>query len=285
MLSTLLALKIATTLGTLVVMAPSRDGLVVAADSRSLRANNRTCDTAYKIVAVKSAEPAVFAVTGLSKIHGHRPGADPCREPGMTALDLEETARQQLERHGLPATVAAMTRLGEASIAAAQRAQTLDPRIAHLYATYRGKRVHEIALGSYDTTRQEAVLARVAVRVSALGTLEVTDETYVRRIGQQAERLLEHFGQSDYVNGPLLRHGQQHIRTVLRFLGLNERLDQVQRKTVADTSADAAVHAAVNLIEGAAALTATIPAEAPIGGPVDVVLLSKTKQVSRVRWK
>jgi len=61
----------------------------------------------------------------------------------MTALDLEETARQQLERHGLPATVAAMTRLGEASIAAAQRAQTLDPRIAHLYATYRGKRVHE----------------------------------------------------------------------------------------------------------------------------------------------
>lgn len=48
------------------MLAPGREGLIVAADSRSLRANGVICDTAYKIVEVNVRNP-----TGMGGLLGN----------------------------------------------------------------------------------------------------------------------------------------------------------------------------------------------------------------------
>jgi len=49
--------------GTLVVIVPSADGLVVAADSRTT-VNGATCDNQYKITELRRPKRTVVAVTG-----------------------------------------------------------------------------------------------------------------------------------------------------------------------------------------------------------------------------
>src|ERR1051325_6605561 len=53
--------------GTLIAVAPTRDGIVMAADSRSTL-GNRYCDGTYKLVEASHPQPTVIAVAGVGII-------------------------------------------------------------------------------------------------------------------------------------------------------------------------------------------------------------------------
>ena len=69
--------RLVSTHGTLIVYVPSKDGLVVAADSRYMTSEMSYCDYAEKIIPLVKHPRAVVANTGFSEIQG-LPTEDPC---------------------------------------------------------------------------------------------------------------------------------------------------------------------------------------------------------------
>jgi hypothetical protein len=89
--------------GTLVVTAPSRDGLIVAADSRA-RMNGAVCDSYHKITEPARPDRTVFAVLGRSMYLEAPPSGlpDPCTylRQAPRIYDIDALVKTYLETSG-----------------------------------------------------------------------------------------------------------------------------------------------------------------------------------------
>ena len=59
-----------TCLGTIIVLIPTRDGIIIASDSRATASDQQICDLRKKIIALPEAlrQPTAFAASGLTEI-------------------------------------------------------------------------------------------------------------------------------------------------------------------------------------------------------------------------
>jgi hypothetical protein len=265
--------------GTLVVMIPTRDGLVVAADSRST-VNSLTCDEVYKIVVVPRRERTVLAVTGTGvflPIRKEQP-TDLCRfiREEKPLLDIETLAQEFLSKGRGDLAPGEVYSLGSACVSATREFQAKYRRLQPL-ARAAGKAIYTVVIGMYNPSQRAATITYFKVIIGPEDLLPRLDAPQQVRVFESDVLATYSFGETDYV--------AKHVGAVAdRYLGDYISLLN-KRKIVGDVSVAEARRAAFSLIYASSRATEIIPSESGIGGPIDIVLLGTPPRPLKLDWK
>ena len=266
--------------GTLVVMVASKEGLVVAADSRSSLGDTH-CDDAYKIIELDKPARTVATVTG-NGIFASGPGPDVrdiCQylKHSPRLLDIGQVVKEYVERANVEVANIRIDDLANSCIEAVERFKAAYPLTIQPFA---GREIFEVVLAGYDSEKKTATIRSFVIRV--LPTTFGFEVIKISRFdyGQQSTRDYVALGETDYLNTIVFGGvGRSFIsQGTVAFL-------RDEKKAVSETTLAEAVAVATNIIDAAARTTAIIPAPSGIGGPVDVVLLGHGDRPQRLQWK
>jgi hypothetical protein len=136
-----------------------------------------------------------------------------------------------------------------------------------------------VVIASFDARSKNSLLLNFVVRINP-STRKVEAGRFTRiTITPQTRRGVWSYGETDYLN-----------RNVLAGVGrsylTNDTFDFILvDKPVSEARLGQAVAMATNIIEAASRTTQIIPSPSGIGGPVDIVLLSKKRRPERIQWK
>jgi hypothetical protein len=264
--------------GSLVLVAPTKDGLIVAADSRVQIGAGDFCDSHHKIVEPSRPDRTVLAVVGGGMQIAAPPAdvPDPCAyiRQAPRYVDIWALARNYLESSG--AKIATMetdqlAALCVETIATFQKTRAEDIR------GFWGKRLFAVILASYEPAERKSIVKVFGVRLRANGEPFASDKETLA-VGPASRPTMSAFGEPQFlqkqvVNGP----GKQF---------LSGGFKEWQEKTrTADIGRSLALKAAVDLIEAASKTVDLLRYETTIGGPVDAVLLGDPARPQRLRWK
>ena len=136
--------------GTLISVAPTRDGIVIAGDSRSTL-GGQFCDDSYKLVEVRSPNPTVVSVPGIGIVFVRPPAgtSDLCAwvKTARRVLDIEAFAKGWLEANVEALTSDGILRLGLESLVHVRALVRFSPGAP---LAYRGNNFYTIVVASYD---------------------------------------------------------------------------------------------------------------------------------------
>lgn len=261
--------------GTLVSVTPTRDGIVMAADSRSTLGGHY-CDCTYKLVEVNHPNATAVAVAGIGIVFPRPPAgvADICQwvKTAPRVMDIEAFAKGYIESNPDDISESGLLRLGAASLEQVRQLQRFSPDASEVYA---GNNFYTIAFASYEPQGSLAKVGAVGVRFNpATGQPELTDYAFwVFSPGDPGDVI--NFGLFEHV----LQWGRPYMDSYRRFMP--------NKRTVAQIPSEDAVNALSNLMAAAAKATmiAPTPGGVGIGGPTDVLLLSRNARPVRLQWK
>jgi hypothetical protein len=273
--------------GTLIVLVASKDGLVVASDSRQTLDNRVYCDEANKLLVPSRPDRFIVAVTGT---RGFYPLSmmtamnDICGYVKRTAreFDLAEVVKDFIEKNH--------SEIDLSNFDAKQLAQHCQDALFAFFLAhpYRSPTVSgvgfssSVVLASYDPATSRAHVRTIEISFSQdLTKLIINDVTNV------------HFDLDDLAEPMICGEGDYLRQKVLPVIGLESIAESTRRQvgtfpvvnfpTVRDNSLKDAIAMATDLIESASRMTAKIPASSGIGGPIDVRIIGK--QLQPTRWE
>ncbi len=265
--------------GTLVSVAPTRDGVVIAADSRST-IGNRYCDQTFKLVETSLPKPTVVAVPGIGIVYSRPPAGttDLCSwiKTAKRVMDIELFAKQWLEAHPQDLSSELIVRLGAESLSQVRELVKVSPDAPRAYA---GNNLYTIAVASYDRASRTARIAGVGARFSpSSGAPEITDHMLWQFQPTDRGEVIN-LGLFDYVTDHVLREGRAFAADYIAFRPGN--------RLVREISSDEAVSALSNLMDAATRTTRMVPTPGGvgIGGPTDILLLGTDRSPRRILWK
>jgi len=263
--------------GTLVIMVPCQEGLVVASDSRQTLNEGTFCDGAVKLLESPIRERFILAVTGRRGFY-----------PLHLALFRPETACEYVRRTprefdlGMVAMryadADAATDLANLDMVALAKnclhelKGYFDTNPSRAPASNGDRFSSSVILASFDHVTRTAIIRSFEVAVTpdltALNAKQVLNERFTPDDLAQPVVCGEH----DYLTQQVLPVIKDHpiSSTTLHQIG-NFPICNFPR--VEDQSLQQAVDVATDLIEAASTMTATVPAQSGIGGPLDVRLI------------
>ncbi|MCX5884508.1 MAG: hypothetical protein NT096_01110 [Proteobacteria bacterium] len=257
--------------GTLVVIVPTKDGLIAAADSRSTF-SGKYFDIAKKLN-ILSGLNTIFSITGRSDFF-------PSPPPGV---DLEEwltktpklysgnlVVEQYLREHKLKSlNDAHLKKLAEHYVASLNDFFSNRPDAPY---PYQGKELCLVIIGQYNPKSRQSLLATFLVSVTTQGTAEyygLLIQTYKRN----DEVKYRGFGETNYCNKQVLEGPGK------KFLD-KEFFDILQRaKRISQLGYSEGAFLASSIITAASKMAEIVPPPSGIGGNVQVILIDgKSKQ-------
>jgi hypothetical protein len=263
---------------TLVVIVPSSDGMVVAADSRTALLGV-TCDSEFKITELRRPQRTVVAVTGEGVFVAPPDGQlkDVCDylKSAPHLLDVPILVKRYLEKNP-SLSKEAIDGLGAECVHAVERFRQTFPA---LFEQYVGREIFSVVIASYDNHSKNSLFMNFVVSIeSTTHKVEATRFTRVT-ISPQSRKGVWSYGETGYLNKYVFGGvGRQYLtEETLNFILID--------KPVADVRLDQAVAAATNVIEATSRTTESIPSPSGIGGPVDILLLSKMRRPKHIQWK
>lgn len=265
--------------GTLVSVAPTKDGIIIAADSRST-IGGQFCDQTYKLLEVRGPHPTAVSVPGVGIIFERPPAGtkDLCAwiKTGRRVMDIEQFAKSWLETHTGVLTADQIRRLGVDSLEPVRSLVRFSPDAPKAYA---GNNFYTIVVARYDRSADVRYVGAVGTRFNPITAApEVTDQAFWEfRPDSRADVI--NFGLFDYVPDHVLREGRQLAQEYLAF-------DPGKRR-VRDISSEEALSALENLLDATSRTARIVPTPGGIGvgGPTDILLLGADEAPKRVRWK
>ena len=269
--------------GTLIVVAPTSEGLVVAADSLAIDyVSKRRCESERKIFEIEAVDRTVVALTGASGIKGGRtpyrcgrnvPYLDTFHIPSEFQKYVE-TERKDAETVSIPSFLPqlrlAFSRLSE------QQRKVLSSRFPN-------KPFAILIVATYDAKRSISIVRTAKLGFKA-GSLFIGEEG-VKRFSPRSAFDVGKYGEADYAerglsNGTLrkLFTDQESARVLATHVPV---------KTVGKAQV---IRAATDLIGAVSTQMKTIPSKSEngpvtVGGPVDVIFLGRDARPERVQWK
>lgn len=266
--------------GTLVLMVPTAEGLLIAADSRvTNEKNDRYCDEDFKIIELSRPDRTVATVTGFSALREPSEDQDFCRHlrESLCWLDCREMIRRCIESAGLDAEHASVAELREPFQAAFDAMPTKAKEIARSLA---GGIKALIAVATYDPSRPLSVLRWGRMQLAPNLRVSFYDETVVK-IGPGHERMFYRLGEQEFVERFVLMP-----RAPGRALLSPDTIAFFsQRRTVRDTSRTQAKRVVLNVMSAASKMVDCYGASSGIGGPTDMVFLGAEPRPRRLAWK
>ena len=265
--------------GTLVVMVPSKDGLVMAADSRS-SIGDTYCDYAFKII--EPVRPARTAVTVTGNgVMVKRPGpdvSDLCeyvrRAPRL--LDIERVVSEYLASENTDIATLQIENVAQRCVAAVKDFQASWPLALR---SFEDREVFSVVLASYEVQSRMAVIRSFVLRLIGTTLNPEFGKVTADKFFLNSKRAIRIFGETgyleQYVSGGI---GRQFLsEETIRF--------EAQERIVREIDLREAIAVAVNVIEATSKTTNLIPAPSGIGGPIDVGLLGEAPQLEKLQWK
>jgi hypothetical protein len=263
--------------GTLVVAAPSRDDLIVAADSR-VGLNGAVCDSYHKITEPARPDRTVFVALGRAVYLEPAPSgpSEPCTylRQAPRIYDIDALVKGYLETSGANVATTGTQELEARCIEAIAAVQKTHGE--HIRAFW-DTRMFTVLLATYAPAERTSTVKRFSLLLSPTGEPFVS-ERESKVIGPTNRRDILYFGESVFyqkqvVNGP----GRQFLTG--RFQ------EWATKARIADVNHSVALNAAVDMIEAASKTAALLRANVALGGPVDAVLLGDQPRPQRLRWK
>ncbi|MGY4428510.1 hypothetical protein ACVWWO_000987 [Bradyrhizobium sp. F1.13.1] len=268
--------------GTLVVVVPTAGGLVIAADSRITVGNVLVCDNSFKIAEIEAVDRAAIVATGFTTVWDTTPLnglpmegiCDRFRElsPKFDALAVAKTKIEQ--RSDL-----ATSRFDQLPGECLKDLATYIAQYPGVYNDFRGKKLFQIALGSYDVAENASYIRQFNVQIGADGAPHI-DGIEVKKFLPDEVQSFQVLGEFGFMNSNVL-HGPG-----LQFLTQRyQRFRELANDPIGKTDVYLASDFATDLIEATAKISQFIPAPTGVGGPVDVLLLGQEPRPKRLSWK
>jgi hypothetical protein len=265
--------------GTLLVIAASASGLVIAADSRTAILGTR-CDDQYKITEVRRPHRTAVAVTG-NVVFIKPPEAretDVCQylESAPRMLDIPSVVKTYLEHKVRDFSKLSLEDLASECVAVSQRFQSANPGV---FNSAPGGEIFSVVIVNYDRKSKTATIMNFVARID-VATHEIRADRFTHlTISSQSRRGVWSYGETDYLNRYVLGgFGREYLsKSTKDFILVDE--------PVSKAPLDQAIAATVDIIQAATRAAQIVPAPSGIGGPIDVLLLGKKPQPERIRWK
>jgi hypothetical protein len=268
--------------GTLVVLVPTREGMVAAADSRAGNEyHNAHCDEHFKLVEIngEAVPRTVATVTGLSGMREPSSDTDLCRHLRQAPvwLDISGILKSYIEEQKRPAETLALSgiaaRLEPAFAAIPEAGRTM---LASLNA---GKQISQLVVASYDSESSTSWVRTAIIYLSSDLRPSIVNES-VDRLPLDHEMMFYRIGEQPYADRQMMEG-----RLASKFRSAQTYPFLTTRRPIRDITPEQATSAAIDFIEAISAQTLIVPAPTDIGGPVDVLFLGRGRQPERVRWK
>lgn len=265
--------------GTLVVLVPSADGLVVAADSRT-SVLGTTCEMRDKITIPKRPKRTVVAVTGeVAFIKPPIAGqSDLCgyMKSAPRMLDFASVVRHFLESTNSELSNLRLEDLGSNCVGVVEHFRDLYPGALEPYV---GREVFSVVIAGYDLTTKTATVLNFVVRIDATTHHAKADRFARLTMTPQSRRGVWSYGETDYLNQIVFGGvGRKFLtESTLTFI--------LADAPVAETREDQALAVVTNVIEAASRTTQLVHSPSGIGGPIEVVLLGRKHRPIRLNWK
>jgi hypothetical protein len=264
--------------GTLVIMVPTQNGLVIAADSRvTNETRDRVCDEDFKLIEV-SRGPLRIAATITANTGMRKPSNNPdyC-EHLRTApvwLDLRSDLRNHLEN-----SKSSAPSLTDFQLAAEDAFSKLPAEAMPYLKPLVGSPFANLVIASFDPKSKVTRISRAILSLTANLQPRIGEET-IEEIGPDHTKMFYRIGEQAYAdtqmqNGTLANLFENSA--TLKFLSSAGAVREVRRPE--------AINAAVDFINAVSKATKTVPAPSAIGGPVDVLFIGDADRAERVRWK
>jgi hypothetical protein len=264
---------------TLVVLVPSADGLVVAADSRT-SILGASCDGQFKITQLRRPSRTVVMVTGDGVFikPPSAPEPDLCRyqQSAPRLLDMAAVVSSYLQQKAPDPAQFSLEDLGAECVRAAERFQASYPAA---FQAHTGGEIFSVVIASYDPTARVSKLRNFVVRIDReTHRIEAARFTEIA-VSPTDRRGVWTYGETAYVDQNVYAGlGRQFLTApTLNFILVD--------KPVAQAPLDQAVAVAVNLIQATSRATKVVPAPSGIGGPIEVVLLGRNPRPKQLQWK
>jgi hypothetical protein len=256
--------------GTLIMLIPSAEGLVVAADTRHTT-NGVSCDFDTKLFTPKNLKSTIFGFSGTATFLAVKQpfGPDPCADvrDGYPLLKIEPIVREFLEKEDTPVSKINLTKLGHLCMDAVVKLFTNMPIDRRIYVER--KNILTVVLGSYDGATQTSFIRSISIDMPTESQIAVnlaTDNAYILT-GTPDWRA---FGQGGY----LVEHVINGVGK--QFIDPNYE-DFTKITTIGNVSATLAAAVAENLIDATSKTTNLISIPSGVGGKIDIFLLDKNE--------
>ncbi len=263
---------------TLVALVPSKDGLLVAADSR-ITFLGAECDGAFKIIEPARPLRTVAIVTGDAIFVAPPPAgaANLCRylETAPRRLNIDALVRSYLDRSADDPAQLAFDGLSAACVRQVERFRRAYPETLRRFT---GRDIFSVVVASYDPASQAALLRNFVVRIDAR-TRRVRAARFTETaISPHDARGVWLYGETSYVDRYVYAGFGRKFLSSATVGFLRTRIP------VRDTPMDPAVSVAVNIIQAAGRAAQVVPAPSGIGGSIRVVLLGNRPRPESVPW-
>jgi hypothetical protein len=253
--------------GTLVLLVPTKAGLVVAADTRHTMLGV-SCDNESKIYVPNNPPATVAVVTGLANFLAVKQpfGPDPCKDiaDGIPLLSVPPIVLQYLEANSATAREANLDELAQICLNRVVKVLANMPR---LDLEFNERPIFTVGVATFynDTGTTLIRSFEIWFKNSEVVARQGLGDEY--RSTDRPD--LFAFGQGGYLKKQVLRGpGRQFVGPEYEtFSGL---------PSIGDVDVKLASDVAVNLIEATSKTGDIVPLPTGVGGPVDVVLISNS---------
>jgi hypothetical protein len=263
---------------TLAVIIPTRDGIVVAADSRMTFMGSH-CDGAFKILIPARPTRTAVIVTGdtiFVQPHDSK-DANPCDSlvSAPRFLDIGSVVTDYLERGSPDPATISLADLAAACVHATERFQQSYPAALRAYS---GKDIFSVVIANYDPVTLSSTIRNFVVRVDAqthkLRAARFTNTRYNARDRGGVFIYGETAWVSSYV---YIGYGRQFLSpATLDFIHSRVPIFQVPLDRALATAAD--------LLQASIRTAQSVPPPHGIGAPIRIVILGSNSMAEEVPW-
>lgn len=253
--------------GTLIIMIPTKDGIIVAADSRVTIANTYI-DGIQKIRKLNNLN-IVFGVTGASTFLPLARNVDPVEyfktSPRLfNALDEFEKVLMSVKPRRIDTQV--FTEVIGKLIPVVQSFLSKNPSHVNILRL-RGKEIFNPVLAQFNPKTQESTLASAWLTIGENGSIEI-EKLIVDIVKSTNEVMFKPCGEREYFMKTVLQGPGRQYLGAKYFNILNTSLQ------IATLDYKDGAFLAITSIEAASKTTEIVPTETKIGGPIKIYLIT-----------
>ena len=262
---------------TLVAVVPSRDGVVVAADSR-LTFLGAGCDGAFKLVVPARPARTIAVVTGDAIFVAPPPaGADPCRyfETAPRLLDVNAVVADALSKTGSDPARISTAAVSQACLRAVRELARRYPGVLKPYA---GREIFSVVLVSYDRASKAATLRNFVVCMDSTGEHAAVGRLTETVLDAKSARDIWVYGETGWMSASVYNGAGR------RFLSPATLAFLAERRPVSEVPLLEAAVVAGNVVEAASRTAQTDPPPSGIGGQVHVIAIGPQPQPQPLPW-
>lgn len=271
---------------TLAVVIPTRDGIVVAADSR-LTFMGSSCDGAFKILIPARPTRTAVIVTGdaIFLQPTNSQGENPCErlKSSPRFLDIGSVVTDFLERGSSDPAAISLADLAAACVQATERFQQSYPTALH---AYNGKEIFSVVIASYNPVSLTSTIRNFVVRMDVEPGKSGKPQTTKLRAARFTSTTLHSrdrggvfiYGETAWVSSHVyIGYGRQFIAA--------PTLDFIRSLApIFEVPLDRGVAAAADLLQASIRTAQSVPPPHGIGGPIRIMLLGSNPMAEEVPW-